>query len=254
MHYIFAGRTRLDGVAVKFDVRDPPLKLTVSGVDGQTCQVSLLLSGGIYIALAVEAGAAINDIATFRNQMTTICKSIYHAASFLNGRHLSVELTSLTEVETHRFWTFSDEVPDLQRTAHERPVPIEELTKLAITNAYLRISLNDLSNAITSPNDTGFYCYRAVEALMQEFKLPDERDNGRAWKRLRDALQVTQNWIGPLIRASKATRHGEVKALSGQERVLLMQQSWTLVYRFACLRSRGIATLPTSEFPLLDNK
>lgn len=252
MHYIFAGRTTPDGVAVKFDVSDPPLKLTVSGVDGQTCQVSLLLSGGIYIALAVEAQAAINDITTFRNQMTTICDSIYHAASFLNGRHLSVELTSLTEVETHRFWTFSDEVPDLQSTRHERPVAIEELTKLAITNAYLRISLSDLSHAIASPNDTGFYCYRAVEALMEEFKLPDESDSGRAWKRLRDALQVTQSWIGPLTNASRANRHGELQGLSGQERVFLMQRSWTLVYRFACLRSRGIGTLPTSEFPLLD--
>jgi hypothetical protein len=252
MHYIFAGRTRPDGVAVKFDVQNPPLKLAVSGIEGQTCQVSLLLSGGIYIALAVEAEASITDIATFRNQMTTICQSIYQAASFLNGRYLSVELTSLTEIETHRFWTFSDEVLELQSTTHERPVPIEELTKRAVENVYLRSALSDLSSAIASPNDTGFYCYRAIEVLMQEFKQSGETDSRKAWPRFRDALQVTESWIKPLTDHSASNRHGELKGLSGQERVFLMQSAWTLVYRLACLRLRGIATLPTSEFPLLD--
>jgi hypothetical protein len=131
-------------------------------------------------------------------------------------------------------------------------VSLEELTQLAITNVHFRIFLSDLSNAISAPNDTGFYCYRAVETLLQEFKLPDESDNGRAWKRFRDALQVSQSWISPLTAASKPNRHGEAKALSGQERVHLMQRAWTLVHRFACLRSRGIQILPTTEFPPLE--
>jgi hypothetical protein len=176
LHYIFSGRVRPDGVAVNFDVKDPLLKLTVSGVEGQTCQISVLLSGGIHIALAVTTAAPIRDVFTFRNQMTTVCKSIYDAASFLHGRYVSVELTSLTEIETDHFWTFRDEVPELQNTSGERPVPVEELTKLAVANVYLRSSLSDLSSAIVSPNDTGFYCYRAIEALMQEFKQSGETD------------------------------------------------------------------------------
>jgi hypothetical protein len=66
-------------------------------------------------------------------------------------------------------------------------------------------------------------------------------------------LQVTQRWIKPLTDHSVSNRHGELKGLSGQERVFLLQRAWTLVYRFACVRLRGVAALPLSEFPMLDN-
>lgn len=139
--------------------------------------------------------------------------------------------------------------PELQSTSQKRPTPVDELIKLAVSNVYLRSSHSDLNSAIMSPNDTGFYCYRAIESLMQEFKT----ESRKAWPRFRDALQVTQAWIKPLTDNSTSNRHGELKGLSGQERVFLMQRSWTLVYRFACLRLRGVTALSLSEFPLLDN-
>ena len=224
----------------------------MAGIEGQDCQLSLLLSGGIYLAVDVTAAAAIKDIATFRNQILTVCKSIYDAASFMNAVCVTVELTSLTEVETNRFWTFSDGAPELMESARERPLPTEGFIQLAISNAYLRSALSDLNQAMTSPNDTGFFCYRAIETLMQEFKQSGNMDNKEGWQRLRGALQVTQNWIKPLTDNSISNRHGELKGLSGQQRVFLMKRAWTLVYRFVCLRLQKEAALPASQFPVLD--
>jgi hypothetical protein len=251
MQYIFSGRSRPEGIRILFDVKNPPLKLKVEGIEGQTCELALLLSGGFYLAVSVTTPTAIVDIATFRNQMLTVCKSMYDAATFLNGTAVGVELTSLTEVETGRFWTFQDAVPELKQSAHERPIPTEELINLALTNTYLRSALSDLNEAITSPNDTGFYCYRAIETLMQEFKLPGE-DSKATWPRFREALRVTQHWIKPLTDKSISNRHGELKTLSGNERVFLMSRSWMLVYRFARLRLLRTASLPESDFPLLN--
>lgn len=86
---------------------------------------------------------------------------------------------------------------------------------------------------------------------MQEFKQPGE-DNKAAWPKLREALRVTQGWIKPLTDKSVSNRHGDLTALSGEERVSLMKRLWTLVYRFVRLKSLGITHLPESEFPLLD--
>jgi hypothetical protein len=254
MHYIFAGRTRPEGVGVKFDVKNPPLRLTVAGIEGQEGGVSLLLSGGIHFAVDVTTEAPVKDIGVFRNQIVTICKSIFDAASFLNAVFVDVEIMSLTEVETDRFWTFRDEVPQLREPAQEGPLPVTEFMNLAIMNAYLRSALSDLNEAMSSPNDTGFYCYRAIETLLQEFKVPEKMENKDAWPRFRDALRVTQKWIKPLTDNSKWNRHGELRAISGQERLSLMKSAWTLVYRFAFMKLRNETTLPASEFPLLDEQ
>lgn len=252
MRYVFSGRTKPEGASFRFDVKDPPLRLSVKGIEDTECKLSLLLSGAIYFAVTVETVKEIADIATFRNQITTVCKSIYDAATFLSGAAISVELTSLTEVETSRFWTFRDEVPEISQSAHERPLSTEEFINLALVNVYLRSALSDLSEAVSSPNDTGFYCYRAVETLMQDFKEEGETESKHAWPRLRSSLQVTQEWIRPLTENSTSNRHGELRALSGTDRMFLMKRSWTLVYRFVCLRLRKASALPQSEFPLLN--
>jgi hypothetical protein len=250
MQYIFSGRTG-EKVSVTFDVKNPPLKVNVSGVEGQSCEVALLLSGTIDMALSVKTQKAISDLSTFRNQMTTLCKGIYDAATFLNGVSLGVELNSLLEVETQRFWTFEDRVPELQQSASERPLETQTFINLAIRNGYLRSALSDLNSAIRFPNDTGFYCYRAIETLMQEFKQAGD-DNKAAWPKFRAALLVTQTWIKPLTDKSISNRHGEMTGLSGNERVSLMKQAWTLVYRYARLKLLNATKLPDSDFPLLD--
>jgi hypothetical protein len=252
MQYLFSARCKPDGVYVRLDVKNPPLKLRVGDVEGQTCELTLLLSGGVHLAVSVTTKAVIADIATFHNQINTVCKSIYDAATFLGATSVGVELTSLTEVETGRFWTFQDAVPELAQSVEERPLSTEAFINLALSNPYLRSALSDLNEAIRSPNDTGFYCYRAIETLMQEFKQQGE-DNKAAWPRFRDALRVSKEWIKPLTDTSIGNRHGELKSLSGQERVFLMTRAWTLVYRFVRLKSLNIAQLPVSEFRLLDH-
>jgi len=59
----------------------------------------LLLSGGFIWQSVLHTAKAVADIATFRNQITSICKSIYDAVTFLSGTSVGVEITSLTEVE-----------------------------------------------------------------------------------------------------------------------------------------------------------
>jgi hypothetical protein len=251
MRYIFAARSRPETAIVRFEVRNPPLRLKIAGIENQECEVSLLLSGGLFSAVAVVTQQPINDIATFRNQIATICRSIYDAATFMQGQAVGIEIVSLTEVDTGRFWTFLDKVPQLSDSASQRPLSTEAFFNLAISNVRLRSALGDLKDAITSPNDTGFYCYRAIETLMQDFKQVGETESKKAWERFREALRITQDWIKPLTDSSVSNRHGELKPISGSERILLMQRSWEITYRFVCLRLRDAAVLPEAEFPML---
>ncbi len=90
-----------------------------------------------------------------------------------------------------------------------------------------------------------------VPKLITGSKQPGE-DNKAAWAKIRKALRVSQGWIKPTTDKSISNRHGEMAALSGNERVFLMARSSTLVYRLVRLRSFNPTQLPDSDFPLLD--
>jgi hypothetical protein len=85
----------------------------------------------------------------------------------------------------------------------------------------VRYALADAQRAIELPDDTAFYCYRALESLRTMFL--DGADEGasraRSWRTLREQLRLTRKEIDAVKVLADRRRHGGHHVLSEQDRM-----------------------------------
>jgi hypothetical protein len=93
---------------------------------------------------------------------------------------------------------------------------------------------NDLTSAMKNPDDTGFYCYRAIEALRQhcvrKFKLNPDKDNrSEQWKKFREFARCDEQTLRDIKSAADPVRHGDVIPITSAERADLFKKTWDVV-------------------------
>jgi hypothetical protein len=173
------------------------------------------------------------------------------AYGYLTGRGYDVEITSAINNEGVQT-VFGVDVPELEKTASERPVEFHELvTELIHKSQHLGNALADLRESIRSPIDTGLFCYRAVESIRQQFVQPGESKDNKSWERLRQALAVEESFIKSIKLFADDPRHGKTPYISGPERVDCMKRAWVIVDRFCLYLQRGAKDLDAAEFKTL---
>jgi len=82
------------------------------------------------------------------------------------------------------------------------------------------------------PVETGFYCYRAIEAMMQSMKSDPNDDDSRAWQKLREALKIDRNVIDSVKQHADVPRHGRPSAITDAERAQVFQATDMIVDRY----------------------
>jgi hypothetical protein len=224
--------------------------LNVNGTETVKCILRLLL-GGSDVVLHVTTSEEIKDMGTFRNQIQTVVNPIFDSISYLKGMVIKAEITSVV-TELPWLLPFEHKSGSIEKAGIESSVPPETFFNLAISSWHLRCALADLREAIESPNDTGFFTYRAIETIMQSFKSSADEEPKYVWPRFRQALQVSENYLKSMTKYSQSNRHGVLTLTSGTEREILMLKARTIIHRFALYLSIGNRILQTSEFPLLD--
>lgn len=85
------------------------------------------------------------------------------------------------------------------------------------------------------PQDSGFFCYRAVECLvhyfMFEYASEPQKKSG-AWVLLRDKLGVTEDVLREIKSAADPQRHGNVTETPDIPRQVVMTNAWSVVEKF----------------------
>jgi hypothetical protein len=85
-------------------------------------------------------------------------------------------------------------------------------------SSHLQRAFADLREAIRSPKDTGFFCYRAIESLRQFFVVELNAPDKQSWEVLRTALQIDRPTIDYVKTFADSARHGAGAAISDGER------------------------------------
>lgn len=88
----------------------------------------------------------------------------------------------------------------------------------------------DLTKAIQFPEDTGFYCYRAIESLLQYFDAATNKK--QAWESLRQATNTTREEIDKIKNVSDQNRHGIHNDLLGDIRKEIIVLAYKITYNF----------------------
>lgn len=249
--YTFFGTIRPEDT-VPFDLS---LKFPLIEITSQDSGISCKATGSITGKHVVVEIKNVNENVELGELKNLILESMVRPAvdalNYVCGHGYDVELTSAIGLGDQNI-IFGVGIPELFGAQSERPLPIEEICKLIYQSQPLCFALGNLREAIRMANDTGFFCYRAIESVRQSFKeREDGNDPKQSWKRLRESLNIDESWIRVLTCFSDEQRHGNTIYMSGAERLSALQHAWKVVDRFCVYLHQGSIPLSKEEFDLL---
>jgi hypothetical protein len=121
---------------------------------------------------------------------------------------------------------------------------------LTMRNPSMMLALNDVVSTLEVPHRTRINCARAVEAIGRMIS-PEEPNSKRRWKRLQDALNISQAYLQPLSEESAGPRHGNYFEDGSVEENVLRKKAWVVMNRFLEYLKRDSAVLTEPDFPVL---
>jgi hypothetical protein len=199
-----------------------------------TARISILLN---QIAVWVDTSVAWN-IYDLRNIVKTIVSNELEFVGFVNGCAYHLEITRVLNQEHEVDEVFGVDIPCIV----ERNKDVNLADRLAVIRSktdgpdgiFLRRCFADLVNAMRNADDTGFYCYRAIESLRQHcivrFDLdPSDKNKKNQWSKLREVAGCSEGVVRQLEESAKALRHGEVVHVSSDQRMNLFLLAWDVV-------------------------
>jgi hypothetical protein len=234
-------------------ISDPiPFESSVPLLDGTTAEDSgvLTLNKGD-LKLEFSTSQQNVDLATLKIRVEEIIGSIVNSLGYLSGLFYFADIESAQD-ENGNVVTFGLGAQEIVDTKNDRP--IKSLAKIAgiiqLERSLPRI-LSDLRGAVIYANDTGFYCFRAVETIRAHFESRLSLSREAAWPEMRRALNLSRSWFDQFSTYALPQRHGARKGMSAGERVNILKQAWFVVDRFIVFIDRGFKDLPTDEFAVL---
>ncbi len=195
-------------------------------------RVSILLN---QIAVWIDSDVEWN-IYDLRNIVKSILQNQVAVIGYLKGYAYEVEIRRVLHHELGIDQVFGIDIPCIAERNksidfEERITAIREKT-FGMEGRLLHRCFNDLVMAMKSPDDTGFYCYRAIESLRQhciiKFQIPPE-NKSMQWKKLREIAQCKEEVIRAIKESADAVRHGDVIDMTSEDRKTLFLSTWDIV-------------------------
>jgi hypothetical protein len=196
------------------------------------------------------------DLATLRNTAGASVRTITDLIGYQRGCYFDVEILSAVSKNTDEWAVFGIEIPILVKWRNNDSIGVFENRLLQNIGAYIpaQIVLADFREAMRVAVGTGFYCYRAVEAMMQSMKTSPQDKDRYAWESLRNALCIDRSAIEYVKQHADLARHGKPASITDADRGKVLQLTDEIIRRFLAFIMRDKSGLPPNEFPTLSNR
>ena len=210
-----------------------------------------IFAGQIVASVDVTNGAP--DVLTLRNFIQDEIRVIADTVGYLTGFSFDVEIISASCLETDEWQIFGIGIPVVtdRRDQTKARMMNSGLLEDVMRHPSAQIVLADFREAMRSAVGTGFFCYRAVEAMMQSMKKSEAEKEKEVWPRLRDALCVDLSAIEYLKAHADFPRHGKPNAITGEERAHVFQITDVIIERYLKYLQGGRKPLLEAEFPTI---
>jgi len=242
--YIFSGKV----LPERTNVNITPIEVKMEAIDAgisSTANVSIIAS---QVSVVIYTNSD-SDIWTLKNAVEYLVRGLVDAFGYLSGRGYDIEITSVVNYEG-KYTVFGVGMSELEKSQNDRSSSFQQLLTAMDKSQNLHRVFGDLREAIRSPHDAGFLCYRAIENIHQSF-MKEKDDDAKAWENLRKALLIDKSWIFQVKEFADPVRHGGTVYISGEKRILIMQHTWKLVDRFCLYVYGDFKPLSEGEFDLL---
>jgi hypothetical protein len=187
------------------------------------------------------------DIFTLRNSVTSALQMHADLLGFRMGTGLEVYIDA-AQSDDGQWHIFEGYIPALRNngTFDFPPEHLDAIGKAPAAHA----ALADFRSAIRVPLQTGFFCYRAIESMMQSVKIDGEKD-AVSWDRLRTDLNVSRAAIDRIKAHADWARHGGLGELTDADRVMLLTTARSAIGRYLDYLVGGKVSLPADTYPTL---
>jgi hypothetical protein len=232
--YLFEGVVHPERAQITLQLPPFGFRHITSGTEA-VAYVSIVLN---QIALWVET-ASEWDILDLRNVAKGILQNELAIVGYLKGYAYEVEIRRVLNRSLSVDHVFGIDIPCLA----ERNKTInlaEEVEKIRAktggeTGIYLHRCFADLVAAMKAPDDTGFYCYRAIEALRQycivRYNLDSEKKSEQ-WRKVREIAGCEKQILHDIKSAADPVRHGAIVPVTSADRETLFIKTWDVVDGF----------------------
>jgi hypothetical protein len=209
--------------AVEFSTAISGVKITV--------EVSILLN---QVAVWVKSDYEW-DIFDLRNTVTYIVQGHLALVGYLKGFVYDLEITRVLNLSRGIDYVYGIDIPCIA----ERNQPLDLKASLLRLQEkmvgphgiFIHRCLNDLTSAMRNAEDTGFYCYRAIESLRHHCKtlygLSDSKKE--QWEKLQEVSGCDEATFRAIKTAADPLRHGEPSGATDAERITLFTSTWNIV-------------------------
>ncbi|TWI14457.1 hypothetical protein [Aerolutibacter ruishenii] len=202
-----------------------------SEADG-TAHISIILN---QVAVTVESSHEW-DIFDLRNVVASMVRGQLDAVGYLMGYAYELEISRVINRGRSIDYVFGIDVPCISARAKpaDLATSLSDLRgKLQGRNGiYVSRCLTDLISAMKNADDTGFYCYRALESLRHHCAAVyglSGKSKANQWAKFREVASAERSAIDRIKAAADPLRHGDVASMSSQSRGELLTTTWDVV-------------------------
>lgn len=242
---MFQGKVLPERAILDFEVRN--IRVNFANGKSWAISVNVILN---QISMHLEGDEA--DIFLLRNFALEFLSSYISILSFTHGHAYDVEITRVTTPDRSTDYVFGIETPciaQLQKNLDSN-LSFHALANLTMSEHgyFIQRFFTDFTLAMKHASDTGFYCFRGIEALRQHCAASKDleltADNKAAqWDLFRKVSSSTREEITPITEAAKTVRHGGYEEITDEMRQTLLTATWAIAQKYFS----NIISVPTSS-------
>lgn len=189
------------------------------------------------------------DIFDLRNLVKTWVQNQLAMVGFVLGYAYEIEISRVLHQQKSIDYVFGIDIPCLasRNTEVDVVAELERLDKKCFgpKGVFLHRCFTDLAFAMKHADDTGFYCYRALESLVHHCMvlegIPKSKKKS-GWETFREKSGSSEELVYSIKDAADPLRHGEATSTTANARETMLVSTWDIVTRY-------LNNLPESPSP-----
>lgn len=175
---------------------------------------------------------------TLKNRVTNFINAFVNLVALNIACPYSAEIISITNCETgiQNVYSIYEPIFDNDDFTDDAPLRSVELSTehiiLSVKDVVLQRAMSDFKSALALPNDTSFYCFRAIESLRHHFA----GDKSSQWEKMRESLKIDKLKISAIQDYADALRHGQSIPQNWEQRKADLITTHEIIKRYISYR------------------
>jgi hypothetical protein len=166
-----------------------------------------------------------------------LVENVLSIIGFFKGYSYDVEIIKVINRDFNIDFVFGIDIPYIENR-NKTKVVLKEFNEIwplcsGTEGTYLRRCFTDLTMSIKQPDDTGFYCFRAIESLRQLvgalISIEKEKDQ---WIKFSEVVGFDKDYIQIIRSFAFPARHGLPRMVTENDRIDIFERSWSIVENY----------------------